>query len=100
MINATSEVLMRRNGSLAFIVTVLIGYAQWVSSGIYPVLSAQGITLIVLGLIYLVLGIIPIYIDLHHSYKTIYGAILIEIILAMIIIYLSQGNTWLVILPI
>lgn len=100
MINETSEVLMRRNGGLAFIVTVLIGYAQWASSGVFPVISLRGILLIVLGLLYLAWGILPIYSDIYHSQKTIYGAVFVEIALAMVIVYLGQGTTWLVIFPV
>jgi hypothetical protein len=36
-----------------FLVTVLIGYIQWLSSGIHPILSIRAIVLLILGAVYI-----------------------------------------------
>jgi signal transduction histidine kinase len=96
----SSEVLMRRNGGLAFFITVLVAYAQWLSSGVHSMTSMQAIVLLILGSIYLGLGITFIYSKIPTSQSILLGYIGVQVILGMIIIYLGKGTTWLVIFPI
>ena len=95
----SSDVLLRRNSVLAFVITVLIGYIQWLGSGIPSLISIRSLFLLSLGLIYLSLVIGIIY---HQGLKTklfMRGYFFIEIIIALIIIFLSEGTTWLFIFP-
>jgi len=100
MMRQSSEVLMRRNGGVAFIVTVLIAYAQWISTGIHPLTSLRAIALLVLGIVYLGLGIILINSSIPDSRRPLLGYIGVQVFLAMVIVYLGESTTWLVIFPI
>jgi signal transduction histidine kinase len=100
MVRQSSEVLMKRNGGLAFFITVLIAYAQWLSSGIHPLTSLRAITLLVLGAVYLGLGVIFINTNMPNSKIVLLGYIGVQVFLAMVIVYLGKGTTWLVIFPI
>jgi signal transduction histidine kinase len=100
MIGQSSEVIMRRNGGWAFVITVLIAYAQWVSSGIQPLSSLRAIILLFLGAVYLGLGIILINSNIPNSRIVLFGYIGVQVILGMVIVYLGESTTWLVIFPI
>jgi signal transduction histidine kinase len=96
----SSEFLLRRNGELAFVITVLIAYAQWLSSGIHPLASVRAIALLTLGFVYLGLGIIFITTNIPKSKIIILGYIGVQLLLGMAIVYLAEGTTVLVVLPI
>jgi signal transduction histidine kinase len=100
MIGQSSEVIMRRNGGWAFVITILIAYAQWVSSGIQPLSSLRAIILLFLGAVYLGLGIILINSNIPNSRIVLFGYIGVQVILGMVIVYLGESTTWLVIFPI
>jgi len=99
MTRQSSDVLMRRNGGFAFIITILIGYAQWLSSGIHSFTSARALALLSLGLVTLGLGIALIYTNRTYAYAVLLGYIGLQVVLGLAIIYLSEGTTWLVIFP-
>jgi len=95
----SSEFLLRRNGGLAFVITVLIAYAQWLSAGIHPILSVRGISLLILGILYLGLGLILINKDTPDSKIVILGYIAVQLLLGLAIVFLGEGSTVLAILP-
>jgi signal transduction histidine kinase len=96
----SSEVIMRRNGGLAFIITIIIAYAQWLSSGLHPLFSTRAIVILFLGLVYIGASIWVINSDLPKSKIIILGFIGIQVLLGLVIVYLSEGTTWLLIFPI
>jgi signal transduction histidine kinase len=100
MVRQSSEMLMRRNGGLAFIITVLIAYAQWFSSGNHSFASVRVLTLLVLGVVYLVLGITLINTNMPNSKIVLLSYIGVQIFLGMAIVYLGEGITVLALLPI
>ena len=100
MIGQSSEVLMRRNGGWAFVITVLIAYAQWISSGIQPLTSIRAFVILVLGVVYLGLGIVLINSNIPNSRIILLSYIGVQVFLGMVIVYLGESTTWLVIFPI
>jgi signal transduction histidine kinase len=91
---------MRRNGGLAFIITVLIGYSLWFSSGAYSISSMRTVMLLFLGVIYLGLGVYLTYSKLPSTRRFTFFYIAIQVLLGLAIVYLGEGTTWLVILPV
>jgi signal transduction histidine kinase len=100
MIGQSSELLMRRNGGWAFVITVVIAYAQWVSSGIQPLISLRALVLLVLGVVYLGLGILLINSNIPNSRIVLLSYIGVQVFLGMVIVYVGESTTWLVIFPI
>jgi len=96
----STDFLLRRNGGLAFVITVLIAYAQWLSSGIHPLPSVRGIALLALGFVYLGLGITLINTNIPKLKIVILGYIGVQLLLGMAIVCLAEGTTVLVVLPI
>jgi signal transduction histidine kinase len=92
-------ILMKRNGVLAFLVTVLIAYSQWLSYHIHTLGSLRSVALLGLGVVYLGLGIASIQIDIPGTRSQLVGYCIIQITLGFLIIYLGQSTTWLVIFP-
>ena len=91
---------MRRNGGIVFIITVFIAYAQWFSSGVHPLTSTRVIVLLILGAVYMVLGMLLINTDKPKSKKVLYGYIMLQVLFALAIVYLGDGITLLAIFPI
>jgi len=99
-VHQSSEILMRRNGGLVFVITIIVAYAQWLSSGIHPISSTRAIVLLILGAAYMVLGMILINADMPKTRNGLYVYIAIQVLFALAIIYLGEGKTLLAIFPI
>lgn len=91
-----------RSMELAFTVVVVAGYAVLFSSFGYPLYAPESLVLIVLGAIYLGLGLYGARLiddPQRTSPARVWAYLLFEIALATTIIFLSRTGAWLIALP-
>ncbi len=89
-----------RGDSLAFVTVVLAGFLVQITSGVLPFSSPLFVTNLLLGLVYLGLGLLNSAYDEWFEplpRKLIY--LLVQMTLAALINYFSRGAAWLIMLP-
>lgn len=92
---------MGRSGDAAFGIVVLAAYVVYIASGSYADNPSRFFPIILLGLVYAALGIIGSRFLNHELHWTrVMGYLGLQIALGGLLIFLSNGTLWLILLPI
>jgi signal transduction histidine kinase len=90
----------RSNSEMAFVVVVLAAYLVLFTNQGYQFRLLETLLLVGLGLVYLLVGIFGARrIERRRSTRLIVSFLAIQMVLGSLIIYLGEGQTWLVLLP-